>query len=140
MDTSKDDSDNDILWRLTADQRQQVYKEEREKIKQTAPTFSKKTKIYIVLYALGCAVIYSGIIKSLTNLFDTGRWQHKTDIYFFTSSLDCLANVAVLLLRPLLTGFVTVFIFFMPTFLACLFIFNIDLMGKLRKYLKLDDE
>lgn len=140
MNTSKDISDNDTLLRLTADQRQQVYKEEKEKIKQTAPTFSKKTKLYIALYALGCAVIYSGIIDSLTNLVDTGRWQHKTDIYFFTSSLDCLANVAILALRPLLVGFVTVFIFFMPVFLVCLLIFDIDLMSKLKKCLKLDDE
>ena len=139
MDTSKYDSDKDILMRLTAEQRQQVYEEEKERIKQTAPTFSENTKICIALYILGCIVILTGLIPTISHFFETGKWQYKKDTFFLAESIGYMFGVAWSLLRPLVVGFVTVFIFYMPICMIASF-FDIDLTGKLMKFFKLDDE
>src|SRR3990172_9025668 len=107
MDTSKYDSDKDILMRLTAEQRQQVYEEEKERIKQTAPTFSENTKICIALYILGCIVILTGLIPTISHFFETGKWQYKKDTFFLAESIGYMFGVAWSLLRPLVVGFVT---------------------------------
>jgi uncharacterized membrane protein len=138
METSK--NDKDILWRLTAEQRQQIYKEEKERIKQAAPTFLKKAIICSALYILGCVVILTGLIPTLTNYFDTGKWQYKADTFFLAESIEYMIGGAMLLLRPLVVGFATVFIIYMPVYLICLLIFDIDLTGKIKKYFKLYDE
>jgi hypothetical protein len=140
MDTSKDDSDKDILRRLNAEQRQQVYKEEKERIKQRVPTFSKKTKICIALYIIGCVVILTGLIPTVSHFFDTGKWHYKKDTFFLAESIEYMIGGAMSLLRPLVVGFLAVFIIYMPAYLFFLFIFDIDLTGKLKKYFKLDDE
>ena len=139
MDTSKYDSDKDILMRLTPEQRQQVYEEEKERIKQTAPTFSRKTKICIALYILGCVVILTGLIPTISHFFDTGKWQYQKDTFFLGDSIEYMIGGAMSLLRPLVVGFATVFIIYMPLYLIFM-IFDIDLTGKLKKYFKLDDE
>jgi len=140
MDTSRDDSDKDTLGRLTAEQRQQIYKEEKERLKQAAPTFSKKTIICIALYILGCGVILTGLIPTISHYFDTGQWQYRKDPLFLAESIEHMIGGAMALLRPLVVGFVTVFIIYMPVYLICLLIFDIDLTGKIKKYFKLGDE
>ena len=109
MDTSKDDSDEDILWRLTADQRQQIYNEEKRRRKQSAPMFSKQTKILIVAYLLGCVLIYFGIPQSFIAFCVTGQWTHKPETDIFGS----LVNAAVELIRPFLAAVVCAWLFLM---------------------------
>jgi len=109
MDTSKDDSDEDILWRLTADQRQQIYNEEKRRMKQSAPMFSKQTKILIVAYLLGCVLIYFGIPQSFIAFCGTGQWTYKPETDIFGS----LVNAAVELIRPFLAAVVCAWLFLM---------------------------
>jgi hypothetical protein len=140
METSKYDSDKAILMQLTAEQRHQIYNEERERIKKTAPIFSKKINICIALYLLGCVVILTGLIPTMSHFFNTGKWQYQRDEFFLRESIKNMMGGTIELLRPLVVGFVTVFIIYMPVYLICLLIFDIDLTGKIKKYFRLDDE
>jgi len=48
METSRNDFDKSILFRLTAEQKKYIYEEEKRRIEQSAPILSKQAKIYIV--------------------------------------------------------------------------------------------
>lgn len=134
MDTLKHDSDNNVFWRLTADQRRQIYNEEKERIEQTAPLFSQKTKLRIALYILGCVIIYSGIDNTIVDLlFDTGHWHFKTE------NLESLGSAAIELIRPLLVGYITVYVIYMPIMMVSQFVFKFDLTGYMMKLFHIND-
>ncbi len=68
MNLSEDDTDAAALWRLSAEQREQIYEDEKRRIKHDAPTFSKKTKIITAVYILGCLLLYFGVTNAVIEL------------------------------------------------------------------------
>lgn len=113
MHTLNDESEN-TLCRLTAEQRQQIYEEEKHRIDQTGPWFSNKIKIMIVAYLLGCVLIYFGIPRSLI----------EPETALFMSLFDA----GLKLIRPLLAGYICLLPFYV-IFMA----FGYDILKYLRK-------
>ncbi|PKN39052.1 MAG: hypothetical protein CVU62_02320 [Deltaproteobacteria bacterium HGW-Deltaproteobacteria-2] len=135
MDTSKDYSDKNILLQLTREQRLQIYKEEKERIKPEQKWLSDKNKrIIIILYIIGLVTAYFG--KTFIELFKTGQWNYKPNSEIILQ----LLNSVFLLFMPLIAGFATVFIIYMPIMMVSLLIFDFDLTGYLMKIFHLDDE
>jgi hypothetical protein len=95
MNTSEDNSDTG-LWRLTSDQRHQIYEEEKRRIEQSAPMLSKQTKIVAGVYLLGCVLIYFGIPRSGMDFYLTRQWTYQPETDIFRS----LVNAALELTRP----------------------------------------
>jgi hypothetical protein len=98
MNTSGDDTDTALLWRLTADQRQQIYEEEKRRIEQSAPAFSTRTKILAVVYLLGCALLYFGLPQSVIEFCGTRNWKYEPEADIFLSLLNAVGE----LIRPFL--------------------------------------
>jgi uncharacterized membrane protein HdeD (DUF308 family) len=103
MNSSQDDTDTAALWRLTAEQRQQIYEEEKHRIAHTTPAVSKRTTIIAAVYLLGCLLIYFGITKAVMDFWSTHTWKLKPESEFFKS----LVNAAVTLIRPFLAVVLT---------------------------------
>jgi hypothetical protein len=96
MNTSQDDLVD--LWRLTAEQRRQIYEEEKRRIAETSPMFSKMTKIIVAIYVLGCLLLYSGVTQAVVGFWCTHTWKLQPEPDFFWS----LLGAAVSLTRPFL--------------------------------------
>lgn len=93
--------DNKDWLGLTAEQRRRIYEEEKHLIEQSAPYISKRKASIIVIYCLGCLIIYSGILQALINLMGNGRWVYHREVGFFYE----LFNAAFFLSKPLI-GFI----------------------------------
>jgi hypothetical protein len=50
----QEDTDKIPLWRLTAEQRQKVYEEEKERMERSRPLLSMKTRAVAGVYLVGC--------------------------------------------------------------------------------------
>lgn len=114
MYTLKDESKN-TYGRLNAEQRQQIYEEEKHRIEQFSPRFSENIKIMIVAYLLGCVLIYFGIPRSFI--------KPEADL------LLSLFNSVLELIRPLLVGYICL----LP-FCAIFGVFGYDIFKYLRKF------
>lgn len=100
MDRSRDQSEPDVFRQLTADQRLQIYEQEKSRIKQATPALSKKTKILIAVYFFGCVLVYFGIPGTLMDFCGTHQWSYKPETDIFQS----LFNAAIELIRPFLAA------------------------------------
>lgn len=98
MNPPHDDTDTAALWRLTVEQRRQIYEEEKRRIAETTPTFSKKTKIIAAVYLLGCLLLYFGITNAVMEFWNNSVWKLEPESDFFES----LVEAAVTLIRPFL--------------------------------------
>lgn len=147
MNTPEDDPKTDLLWRLTADQRRQVYEEEKRRIEQAASTFSNKTKTLIGVYLFGCVLIYFGITESIVEFWQKRQWVNKPG----ADIVPLLVNAVVELSRPFL-AVVSTFWFGVATLLSTwfhgipvgiilllLFIFNDRLLQFIRRLVKRDE-
>jgi hypothetical protein len=103
MNSSHHDTDTAATWRLTAEQRQQIYEEERRRIADKAPAFTKKTKIIAAVYLLGCLLIYFGITNAVMDFWSTHTWKLKPESEFFES----IIGATVTLIRPFLAVVLT---------------------------------
>ena len=83
MHSSEDDTDTAALWRLNAEQRQQIYEEEKRRIAHTTPAFSKKTKIIAAVYLLGCLLAYFGVTNAVIDFWSTHTWKLRPELDFF---------------------------------------------------------
>jgi len=101
MNTSNAESDGLVLWRLTADQRQQIYEEEKRRMEQSAPKLSRNAKTQISVYLLGCVLIYFGIVQSLMNFARTRQWSYRPETDFPLSLFNAVWELA----RPLAAGY-----------------------------------
>ncbi len=110
MSTSRDESDTPLLWRLTADQRRQIYEDEKRRIEQSAPLFSRRTKILAVTYLVGCVLQYFGIPWSLIEFYRTRQWRYQPDPDFVKS----LGEATVQLIMPFLTVYAFVAMVALP--------------------------
>lgn len=110
MGATIDDSDKDILCRLTSDQRLQIYNEEKHRINQVSPRVSKRTKLLISIYLLGCVLLYFGIPQSFLESIGTKQLIYKPERDIFTSLLWSIMQ----LIRP----FLAIFICVIPLFLV----------------------
>ena len=103
MNSSQDDTDRVALWRLTHEQRQQIYEEEKTRIEHTARLFSKKTIIIAAVYLVGCLLLYFGVTNAVTDFWSTHTWKLKPESEFFESLLEA----SVTLVRPFLAVVLT---------------------------------
>lgn len=109
--TSKDkSSEPDILWELTADQRQLIYEQEKRRIKQSSPVLSKTALIIIGIYSLGCLLLYFGIPWAFVEFCQTRRWVNQPEPDIFLS----LFEAAIQLTRPAFAVLVTCWAVFIP--------------------------
>jgi hypothetical protein len=134
MDTLKGDSDKNILLQLTREQRLQIYKEEKERIKPQQKRLSGNKRIIILLYIIGLVGAFFG--KTVTELFSTGHLIFKPNSEF----LGQLLNSVFILFMPLLAGFGVIFFFYMPLYLISTLIFNFNLTEYLMKIFHLEEE
>lgn len=109
MNLSQDDTDAVALWRLTAEQRQQIYEEEKRRIEDASPAISKKTKVIAAVYILGCLLLYFGIFSAVFDFWFSDTWKLKPESDLFESLLEA----AVILIRPFLA---VVFTFWLVVF------------------------
>jgi Trk-type K+ transport system membrane component len=79
----QDDADTVALWRLTAEQRRQIYEEEKSRIEKASPEFSKRTKIIAAIYLLGCLLLYFGISTAVMEFWSTRTWTLKPESQIF---------------------------------------------------------
>jgi hypothetical protein len=98
------------ILQLTADQRQQIYEEEKNRIKQESPTFSKKTKIIIEVYILGCLLLYFGFTNAVFGLWTDHIWELKPEPNIFESLLEAV----VTLVRPVFAVIISCWFVFIP--------------------------
>jgi len=94
-------NDEDVLWRLTADQRQQIYEEEKRRIEQSPKQLSRNAKTQIAVYLFGCVLIYFGIAQSLLDFTGTRQWLYRPETVLPLS----LFNAAWELARPFAAGY-----------------------------------
>lgn len=90
--------EKNILLSLTPEQRHHIYEEEKLRIEQNSQALFKKYLLYFFLYILGCFLIYFGILNSLLDLFQTGKWIYQPETDFFEN----LFNSIIELIRPIL--------------------------------------
>lgn len=98
------------LSQLTADQRRQIYEEEKHRIEQSSPALSKKAKLLIAVYSLGCLLIYFGISDAALDFWGTRKWELRPEPHFFES----LVEAAVMLVRPFLAVVLTFWVVAIP--------------------------
>ena len=93
MHRLKDESVENILRWLTADQKQQIYEDEKRRVDQSAPRFSDKIKVLIFSYISWFGILYFGI-----------PWFMGPEKVLFESL--CLAGMT--LVRPLIAGYICI--------------------------------
>jgi hypothetical protein len=98
MDSSSNQLTSDCLWRLTPDQRQQIYEEEKRRIKESGPVLSTRTKVLCGVYLFGCLLLYFGVPQLFIEFYGTHQWIYEPE----TDILASLVNAAVELIRPFL--------------------------------------
>jgi hypothetical protein len=102
MDTLGNEPNENTLRVLTADQRQQIYEEEKSRLEQFAPKLSKNAKVQIAVYIFGCVLVYFGIAQSLLEFATTGQWSYsKPETNLFMT----LFNAVWILAGPLAAGY-----------------------------------
>lgn len=114
MNPSPDDRDATALWRLTAEQRQQIFEQEKHRIEHAAPAFSKKTKVIAAVYVLGCLLLYFGIPSASLEFWSTHTWKLKPEPDLFAS----LGEAAITLIRPFLAVILTFWFVGFPLIIA----------------------
>lgn len=130
MNSPQNKNENVDLWRLTDEQRIQVYEEEKRRIKQNSPIFSKKTKIYISVYLLGCLLLYFGITNAAMDFWSTKKWNIQPEPDLFYSLFDA----AILLIRPLLAVVLTFWTVAIPIGLVLgLWIWGTEIISFIKK-------
>lgn len=98
-----DDTETVPLWRLTAEQRQQIYEEEKQRLARASPALSAKNKIIVGVYLLGCALLYFGVAAAVIDFWSTHAWELKPEPEFFESFVEA----GVTLIRPFLAVVLT---------------------------------
>ena len=98
MNPSQDDAEMVAVWRLTAEQRRQIYDEEKRRIEHSSPMLSKPTRIVAAVYCLGCLLLFCGITNAAIDFWSTHTWKLKPEPEFFES----LVEAVVTLIRPFL--------------------------------------
>jgi hypothetical protein len=96
MNASGDDTDTILASRLTAERRRRIYEDEKRLIEQSAPVFSKRTKIVAGVYLLGCVLIYFGIGRSAMDFYLTRQWTYQPEPEF----ADAFIEAVMVLIRP----------------------------------------
>lgn len=119
-------SEPDLLWRLTAEQRREIYEQEKRRIERTSPTISNQTKILLAIYILGCILMYFGIPQSFIDFCGTRRWTYQPEKDVFLS----IFKGAVEIIRPFLAVVICFWVVFIPVGIVWV------LGGDLLKYLK----
>ena len=117
MGISKEQSDSISIWQLTDEQRQQIYEQEKERIEKTSPMLSKRTKILIAIYFLGCLLIYFGVMRSLLDFWNTRQWAYQPESDIFLS----LLNAIIELVRPFLAVWLIAIIVALPAGIVSVF-------------------
>jgi uncharacterized membrane protein HdeD (DUF308 family) len=77
--------------------------EEKRRIADTSPLFSKKTKIIAAVYLLGCLLLYFGITNAVMDFWSTHTWKLKPE----SDLVESLFEAAVTLIRPFLAVVLT---------------------------------
>jgi len=125
------------LWRLTAEQRQQIYEEEKRRIEQAAPAVSRKTMVIAAVYLLGCLLIYFGVVHAIVDFWATRRWNLQPELGFFES----LINAAVTLIRPFLAVVLTFWAVAIPAGVVWgAWLWGADLVGFVKRVVNRDRE
>ncbi len=114
MNPSQDDTDATALERLTAEQRQQIFEQEKRRSEQAAPAFSMKTKVTAAVYVLGCLLTYFGIPSAAIEFWSTHTWKLKLEPDLFAS----LGEAAITLIRPFLAVILTFWVVGFPIIIA----------------------
>jgi hypothetical protein len=136
MNPSQDDADTTNLWRLTAEQRRQIYEEEKRRIEHTTPTFSKRTWIIAAVYLLGCLLLFFGITNAVMDFWSTHTWNLKPESDFFES----LIEAAVTLIRPFLAVVLTFWAVVIPPAIVWgLWLWGADIPRFLKRLVNRDD-
>ena len=72
-------------------------------IEKASPAFSKRTKIIVAVYLLGCLLQYFGICAAVMEFWSTRTWTLKPEPDLFYS----LVEAAVTLIRPFIAVVLT---------------------------------
>lgn len=105
-----DKSEPELLWQLTTEQRHEVYEQEKRRIEESAPAFSKRTKFFFALYILGCVLLYFGIPQSFIDFCGTRQWTYQPEKDIFVS----IVNGAIELIRPFLAVLICFWFLLIP--------------------------
>ena len=133
----QEDTEKVALWSLTTEQRRQVYEEEKNRIEMASPLFSKRTKIIVAVYLLGCLLLYFGVSTAAIEFWSTRTWKLQPEPEFF----DSLLEAAVTLIRPPLAVVVTFWAVAIPFGVAFgLLLHGVDATKLLRRLTKRVDD
>lgn len=105
---------DDIIYRLSPEQRRRVYEQEKSCLEKSSPLISKRTWFLIATYVVGCALLYFGISSAMLDFVVTGEWVLKPESHLHHD----LINAAVELVRPLLAAWMCLLIVAIPTALV----------------------
>ena len=136
MNSPQDDTGPVALWRLTAEQRQKIYEEEKRRIEDAAPVFSRKTKVIAAVYFLGCLLLYFGIPQAVGDFGSIRSWKLAPEPELFYS----LFEAARTLIRPFIAFWFVGMILVIPVgFVLLLGGWGIDTVGSLKRLLNRDE-
>jgi hypothetical protein len=135
MNPLQSDTGNVDLWRLTAEQRQQIYEEEKRRIEQAAPAVSRRAMVIAGVYILGCLLIYFGVANAAIDFWGTRTWNLKPEPGFFESLVDSV----VTLIRPFLAVVLTFWAVAIPVGVVWgLWLWGADIVGFVKRLVNKD--
>jgi hypothetical protein len=125
------------LWRLTAEQRQQIYEEEKRRIEHASPALSKRTKIVLGVYLLGCALLYFGVTNAVITFWGSHSWQRNPEPEIFESLIES----AIFLTRPFLAVVLTFWAVAIPPGIVWgLWLWGTDIVAFFKRLLGRDND